>query len=167
MEISIDINPSMELGINRFDKVISVKGYNEDGEQLAKDLNLEHLNYQNAVEKILESDKIAGLLENDNDMTIAVVGSDGKQAEKVLRDMKSCTKAHKNTQCYHANIDEVEKAHNLGLSYGKYRAYQNLIDLGYDISPEKIKDMTMREIHDITETEGRGRGHHGKRKNQQ
>ena len=32
--ISIDINPSLELGINRFDRIVSVDGYNEDGDAL-------------------------------------------------------------------------------------------------------------------------------------
>ena len=32
LEISIDINPSIELGVNRFDRVVSVTGYNEDGQ---------------------------------------------------------------------------------------------------------------------------------------
>ena len=36
MEISVDINPSIELGVNRFDRVISVDGYNEDGQALAQ-----------------------------------------------------------------------------------------------------------------------------------
>ena len=34
--ISIDINPSLELGINRFDRIVSVDGYNEDGDDLAE-----------------------------------------------------------------------------------------------------------------------------------
>ena len=29
--ISVDVNPSLELGINRFDRIVSVTGYNEDG----------------------------------------------------------------------------------------------------------------------------------------
>mgnify|MGYP006964182038 CR=1 FL=1 len=31
VKISIDINPSMELGVNRFDRIVSVEGYNDDG----------------------------------------------------------------------------------------------------------------------------------------
>ena len=34
-EISIDINPSIELRVNRFDQVISVDGLNGDGQALA------------------------------------------------------------------------------------------------------------------------------------
>ena len=38
-EISIDINPSIELRVNRFDQVISVDGLNGDGQALAQGLD--------------------------------------------------------------------------------------------------------------------------------
>lgn len=43
--ISMDINPSIELEINRFDKVIGVDGYNEDGENLVESLHMLNENY--------------------------------------------------------------------------------------------------------------------------
>ena len=43
--ISIDINPSFELEINRFDQVIAVKGYNAEGEELAASLDVKFLKY--------------------------------------------------------------------------------------------------------------------------
>lgn len=38
--VSVDINPSLEMEINRFDRVMDVNGYNEDGIALAKALNV-------------------------------------------------------------------------------------------------------------------------------
>ena len=49
VEISIDINPSIELGINRFDQVIFVNGFNEDGQELSSTLHLKHKNYTKAL----------------------------------------------------------------------------------------------------------------------
>ena len=40
-KISIDINPSIELSVNRFNQVVAVNGYNKDGEVLA--LSLIHI----------------------------------------------------------------------------------------------------------------------------
>lgn len=39
--ISIDINPSIELGVNRFNRVVSVEGYNADGVKLAGELSVQ------------------------------------------------------------------------------------------------------------------------------
>lgn len=36
--ISVDVNPSIELSINRFDKVISTESYNSDGDILLQGL---------------------------------------------------------------------------------------------------------------------------------
>ena len=44
-QISIDINPSIEISMNRLNKVISVKSYNEDGAELADLLDVKYKNY--------------------------------------------------------------------------------------------------------------------------
>ena len=63
--ISIDINPSVELNINRFDRVINMKGYNKDGEKLADTINVRFLKYSDAIEKILSSDALSAFLAMD------------------------------------------------------------------------------------------------------
>ena len=50
--LSVDINPSLELGINRFDKVVNVKGYNVDGSEFTSDLDIIHQDYKKAIEKL-------------------------------------------------------------------------------------------------------------------
>ena len=56
--ITIDINPSLELSINRFDRVLSVKGYNEDGRYIANAVNVTFLKYEDALRKILNDTDI-------------------------------------------------------------------------------------------------------------
>lgn len=53
-QISIDINSSVELGINRFDKVVSVKGRNEDGSRLVERLDVWFVDYEEAVEQVMK-----------------------------------------------------------------------------------------------------------------
>ncbi len=50
--ISIDVNPSLELSVNRFDRVVGVTSYNEDGRALVQELTLTHQNYAEAVEQV-------------------------------------------------------------------------------------------------------------------
>ncbi len=148
-EISIDINPSIELSINRFDQVISVNSFNEDGQELLKALNVKFKNYEDAMEQILDNDKIITLLSNDEVMTITVTGPDGLQSSKLLSGVESCTAKQRNTYCYFASEEKVAEAHKLGLSYGKYRAYLELQLLDPNITPETIQGMTMREIREL------------------
>ena len=173
-EISIDINPSLELSINRFDRVIGAEGRNEDGAQLLESVQVRFSDYQDAIAQILESGPVAALLAEDADLTITVVGPENAQCARMLIQIESCTAGQKNACCYHANASEVSDAHALGLSYGKYSAYLALQALDPSVTPEEVQEMTMREIRERIESLGgtaetageevphqQGYGHHG------
>lgn len=147
--ISIDINPSIELGINRFNRVISVNSYNDDGQNLADSLKIKFADYTSAIQQILDNKHIAALLSGDEVMTIVVTGPDGNQSLRILSDVESRTEKQGNTYCYCAHSEEMEEAHEMGLSYGKYMAFLELRALDPSITPEDIRDMTMREILDL------------------
>lgn len=148
-EISIDINPSIELGINRFDHVISVCGRNDDGKEFLSSLHIKYKDYTEALRQILKSERISSLLSEDETLSITVIGSEGKQCSRMLSNVESCTAEHKNSYCYFADSKESSAAHELGLSCGKYRAYLELKELNADIPPEEIQGMTMKEICDL------------------
>lgn len=151
-KISIDINPSIELSINRLDRVIFVDGFNEDGRELTSTLDIKYKNYAEAVEQILNCDRITALLSGDEVMTITVIGMDGQQSAKILSDVEMCTARQSNTRCYFALPEEVAAAHETGLSCGKYRAFLELQLLDPDITPETVRGMTMREIWELIDS---------------
>lgn len=146
--ISIDVNPSLELGINLFDRVISVQGWNDDGTALAETVDVKNLTYTEAVETILQSETITALVEQDAVVEIGVIGDDDARCARMLAGVESCAEEHRNTHCYQAGTREVEEAHDCGLSYGKYRAYRELAALDPTVTPEEVQGMTMREIRD-------------------
>ena len=148
-EINIDINPSIEMSINRFDQVIDINDFNEDGRKLADSLNIKYKNYADAVEQVLNNDTITALLSNDEVMTITVTGADGQQSAKILSGVEAFTEERRNTYCFYASSEEVADAHEMGLSCGKYRAFLELQLLDPNITPEAVQEMTMREIRDL------------------
>lgn len=145
-EISIEINPYLELSINRFDRVISVKGLNADGRELTASLDVKYHNYADAIDRILENEQISLLLSSDEIMTITVTGRNEGQSAEILSGIETCTSGRQNTYCHYSSSEEVAAAHNEGLSCGKYRAYLQLKALDPDISSEDVQNMTMREI---------------------
>lgn len=147
--ISIDINPSLELGVNRYDKVVSVKEYNEDGYKLASSLDIRFMGYSEALDQILESAEIKSYLSQDEWLTITVVRSEEEQGERILADIEGCVEGHGNTSCHSADLDDVEAAHAEGLSYGKYCALLELQSLAPEITAEDIQGMTMCEIQNL------------------
>ena len=172
-EISIDINPSVELGVNRFDQVIWVKGFNEDGQALSETLNVRFRSYTDAIREILANDKIAAMLSKDEIMTIAVTGRDEARSSRMLLEVEACTAEQKNTYCYFAPPEEAAAAHGMGLSCGRYRAFLAVQALDPRITPDMVRGMTMREIRQLMERlsggdsdeslwyGGQGNGHHG------
>ena len=159
-EISMDINPSIELDVNRFDRVVSVEGWNDDGEELASSLDVWNLEYTEAVNRVLENEEVDAILANDGILVVAVAGENEAQTEQILTGVQSCTVGEKDAYCYSANREEVEAAHELGISFGKYRAYLELQELDPSITAEEVQNMSMREIRDLiqnlTDREGSG-----------
>lgn len=165
--ISIDINPSFELGINRFDRVISVKSYNDDGIMMAESLNLRFLDYSEAVERVISNENIEGYLSNNEILMITVAGADERRSGKILENVKSCTAGQTGIYCGTADMRDAKEAHALGLSCGKYRAFLEAREVKPEITVEEIRGMTVREIRDLVgdlsdrEPGGRGHGRHG------
>ena len=150
--LSVDINPSLELGINRFDKVVNVKGYNEDGSEFTSDLDIIHQDYKEAIEKISSS-----FAENEV-ISITVAGKDENKKKNVYSSIETICKDKENTFCESATEEEVKKAHEKGLSFGKYKAYLSLIENGYQITEEEIKDMPMKDIREKLNKNDKGHG---------
>ena len=51
--LSVDINPSVKLGINLFDKVIEIVPLNKEAKEIVDDLELKNENIEDAVSKII------------------------------------------------------------------------------------------------------------------
>lgn len=147
-EIAIDINPSIELGVNRFDTVVSVNGVNDDGKALAATLGVRFHSYTDALRQILDSESVAALLARDEELSIAVIGADGKQCERMLSGVEGCASGHGNAHCYSGHAEEAAAARALGLPYGKYQAFLELQALDPSFTPEQAQGMTLRELRE-------------------
>lgn len=155
-EISVDINPSIELQINRFDRVVSVNAFNRDGQELSGALDVRFKTYTAAVEEILSDDTVAALLSKDEILTFTVTGPDEEQSSRIFSNVEAYTAKRGNAYCYIASAEEVAMAHECGLSHGKYRAFLEVQSLDPDITPEDVQDMTMREIRDLIDCHSAG-----------
>lgn len=97
--IQFTINPSVELTVNRFDRVIGATGLNEDGQRLLSSLSLRHRNYLDAIDTILESDTVSRLLAQDKPASIDVSSGDPGRQESMVEAVSSCTAGYQNVRC--------------------------------------------------------------------
>lgn len=154
--VSIDVNPSIELTLNRLGSVTEAKAYNDDGSRVLQGLTLRGMKMVDAVEQILSAEAMQPYLTEKNDLTFTVAAKDPRQEEQILSDIARQT--NQGSGC-HGEMDLVEPAHQAGMSMGKYRAVMELNQYDSAMTVERCADMTMAQIHAcIRERAG---GHHG------
>lgn len=152
--VAIDVNPSIELGINRLGNVASVRAYNEDGERLLQALDLDGLAYADAMAALEE--RLRGYLDDGATVEMTVVCDDERQAAELEQVGVGCLSASGSgsVHCSHASSEEHHAAESAGMGLGKYRLYLELVDAGVNISPEEASAMTMRELRALLEDAG-------------
>lgn len=160
--ISLDINPSLELSVNRYGRVIGVQGYNEDGQAVAAAVTVKHMAYADAIETILREETVAACLAEGQLLEITVVNG----SEDGLRQMQDCILAQtgiapEQLHCTQRQAD-VDEAHAAGLSVGKYRTYLELREVLPEVTVADVQQLTMRQIRDLLEQAGQqGTGGYG------
>lgn len=152
--VAVDVNPSIELGINRLGNVASVRAYNEDGERLLQALDLDGLAYADAMAALEE--RLRGYLDDGATVEMTVVCDDERQAAELEQVGVGCLGASGSgsVHCSHASSEEHHAAESAGMGLGKYRLYLELVDAGVNISPEEASAMTMRELRALLEDAG-------------
>ncbi|MCL6573493.1 MAG: hypothetical protein K6T88_17705 [Bacillus sp. (in: Bacteria)] len=141
--LSIDVNPSIELGFNKKMQVIELTGYNKEGKGIISQLdNWKKEDVLDLTQTILAKLKKEGFLKAKEHVIISTVRTKvlGKKVEKKLQDNIVAIKETVNHEQIKLTVltgtkKEMEKAHTLGITTGKYQ--ENKIQL---TNIQEIKD---------------------------
>lgn len=167
--VSIDVNPSVELSLNRFDHVVSACGMNDDGEALLRTVSVAGMTCDDAVQALLASDAVQRAASESNPVEVVVSSLDGSDTSRLEERLnRACASTGCAVQCSSARADEHAAASELGLTVGKYRMYETLHAHGCDVGADEVASMTMRELRDLAaqygcddlEGDGSGAGSH-------
>lgn len=152
--VAIDVNPSIELGINRFDRVASTRAYNDDGAQVLVAADVQGKTYEQAMTSIEQA--LQDYLDDTSAIEVTIICDDRRAANRLEDVGTRCLGASGAGQvhCSHASEEEHHAAASAGIGVGKYRVWQELVDAGIDISADEASSMTMRELLDLAEAEG-------------
>lgn len=142
--ISIDVNPSIELGINRFGKVVSAEAYNEDGQNILQHVALENISYIQAINKLLKDESDHHYLKDDSLLVFTVI-SDHSHTIMAEISANELTQTYE-TLMYTSDTACMEEAHSHEMSFGIYRAYLELSQYDNSVTVEDCHGMTMGEI---------------------
>lgn len=144
--ISIDVNPSIELAVNRFDKVVSATGYNEDGQEILKHVSLKNISYQQAIDRLLQDAYYSSFLNQDSQLVVTVVS---EHSDAMLEQISASDSFQAiGALTYSSDTACMDEAHQHEMSFGKYRAFLELSQYDTNITVEDCHSMTMGEIQD-------------------
>ena len=153
--ISIDINPSIELGVNVFDVVVSAEAYNDDGEKVLENLDVEGGSIEDAIQEIVDSAIADGYVEEDDTSVISITTetNDGELAEELK---EAAEEGVENALEENETEAEIEKdnvalerrdeARELGITPGKLNLIQKLQVVNPDVKIEDFKEASVKEI---------------------
>ena len=145
--VGIEVNPSIELGINRFDIVVSAKAYNADGEALLRDVSVTGRRYGDAVATLTSSAAFAPYLESDAFVAISVASNDAGQSDTLRAQSDACLRDLPcEGSCHMVDAETRAAASAAGMGAGRYQAALRLLELDNSLTLEDCAAMSMHEL---------------------
>ena len=158
--VGIDVNPSVELTLNRFDVVVGTCALNDDGQRALDEAPCMWRAFDDAARGL---DGAMRAIAGEGAVVEVSIDCDNENRYAALAAQSNdCFGCNGEAHCDRTNAEERQAAHNSGMGVAKYRAYQALQEAGVDISAEECASMSMRELRNmlakngIDESEGDG-----------
>ncbi|TVY09717.1 anti-sigma factor domain-containing protein [Paenibacillus cremeus] len=158
--VSMDINPSIEMGLDVKENVIELRGLNDDGVDLIQTVDYKGKSLENVAGKLLDKAEQKSLARGEAEIVIAstAVGdntkvSDTAIAEKLRQQVTKHIETTHPTQvssyqvaAFAAPQEVREAAVQNGVSTGKYAVYLNAKNSGTDITLDELKKESVLQI---------------------
>lgn len=147
--VGIDVNPSIELGVNRFGIVVETTALNDDGRALLDAVPLVGRNYVDALTSLTQSDAFEPYAQEGSFVEISVASDSERQGADIRRQSDACLgKLPCRSACHAVDSATREAAASAGMGVGRYRAALELMELDPEVTLEECKNLSMRQMRD-------------------
>lgn len=159
--VSLDVNPSIEFVLNRFDRVLTIKSVNDDGEDVLQEITLKNLKNKTIVQAINQTiDQISQLgYLSDGTTAGIVITTSGKNMDKAdelaieikdeVEDEISKTYDSASVEVFSIGMERVEAARELGVTPGKLNLVEKLIASSNDAENINLQEWLDKPVKDI------------------
>ncbi len=151
--ISVDVNPSIELTVNRLDRVTSSSALNEDGEALLSGVRLTGMECGEAVKELLQSESGEPYLSGNKNVVVTVYSANEARQSRLLEEIRETAdttvttlRPDGNTEYRAVTSEEVEAAHSCGVTAGKYIYLQKLEEAAPETDITQYSHCSIDEI---------------------
>lgn len=150
--VDIDVNPSIELALNRFNYVVGAQALNADAKAVLDGVSVVGKPYSEALDTLMAAVERAGYTADKSFVEFSILSQDDTQIGHLETStdtlIAACGFAG---QCNIANPDVREAAHGCGMGVGKYLAAEELIAYDPSVTLEDCSHMSMRQLRDKIE----------------
>ena len=150
--VGIDVNPSVELTLNRFDIVVGTHALNDDGQRALDKAPCMWRSFDDAARDL--DDAMCAIAGEGAVVEVSIDCDNESRYAALAAQSNDCFGCNGEAHCDRTNAEERQAAHDSGMGVAKYRAYQELQEAGVDISAEECATMSMRELRDLLAENG-------------
>lgn len=153
--VSVDINPSLELILNRYNRVIGVEKLNEDADKIiSKPANLKNKKLEEAIDLLLENAIAQKFITDSYENAVVYAVSTGEESKFLeinsrlqKATLNKLTKLNKKYQLIVEKVSkkEYETAKKEKISPGKLILFKKLKEVKPEITIDEIKKLPIRE----------------------
>ena len=146
--VYVDVNPSVALHVNRFERVCEVEFLNEDAQRILSDVRLNRCTVEDALANIIDACTASGYMDGAAELYISA-----KDGDALIDRLEDCALQKSDGQ-YSVNTtqftdEEQEMARPHGISPGKYRLITSILDVDASYALEDLTKKPMRELKAI------------------
>ena len=156
--IGIDVNPSIELKLNKNDKVIDVIANNEDGNKILNDMDLKGSDMNVAINALIGSMVKNGYIDElANSILISVEGNSLEENEKLRQEIVEQLNANlannnfsivSQTVSNESELENIAKQYNISL--GKAQLIKDIIANNNLLTYDKLANLSINELNLIS-----------------
>ncbi len=158
--VSLDVNPSIEFSVNRFDRILSVKAVNDDGEEILSDMDLNHKTIEEGIRKTLDRLVEGKYINDDPYGKVVITTSNDKpdDAEKLAARLERTVRiyldrkgnASVEVDAEAVRPERVQEAKLQGVTPGKLRLVEKLQQsTGKEMEQEEWEEWLAMPVKDI------------------
>lgn len=164
--VSLDVNPSIEYSVNRFDRVLSAKAVDSDAKAILNGLNLDNKTIDAAVGETVDKIESRGYFYSDDpgDIIIATSGDDAQAASHLADELKTTAEDAVKTSGSNVEVEatsvgrsRVLEAQKLGTTPGKLNLVQKLQASVQDPASIDVQEWLKKPVKDIMKAIKAGR----------
>ena len=154
--VDVDINPSIEITTNIYDRIIKTEALNEDGQKLLLTGSLKHSSLDEGITVILNNAVQQGYLKGEtaeNAVVFTIISKDVKKSEKLQKGLETAATTELKAKGVvselvvgKASQQEHDSAREIGLTPGKLNLIEKAIEAEPGLKLEDLKDAPVRDI---------------------